>query len=78
MIQLNIHMTEQFSQTLKTFMRLRKIRSKSEAVRVAVFEGLERLINEPKVTDFKEWIGAALKKPQNPNPRFKSHADLWE
>lgn len=33
---------------------------------------------EKKRTDFSSLLGAALKAPLNPNPRFKTEDDLWE
>lgn len=75
---MNINMTSALSQTLERFMRLRGIRTKSEAVRIALQEGLERsLATASKTTDFSLWIGAAKKADENPQPRFKSHSDLW-
>ena len=77
MAQLNIHMTEQFAAALRRFMRLRGIRNKSEAVRVAVNEGLDRAFREVRPCDFTRWIGAGLKAGRNSRPKFKSHDDLW-
>ncbi len=77
MAQLNINMTPQFEKALGRFMRIRRIKSKSEAVRVAVSEGLQRGIEENGVCDFADWLGLGLKAPQNPEPRFRSHDDLW-
>lgn len=57
MSQLNIHLTPAFEEKLRRFMRARGIKSKSEAVRIAVEEGLEREI--PQRVDFREWVGMA-------------------
>jgi Arc/MetJ-type ribon-helix-helix transcriptional regulator len=78
MAQLNVHVTPEFEEALARLVRLRKLRSKSEAVRVAVHETLERETRRVDAPDFRSWIGAALKAPLNPNPRFQSDDDLWE
>lgn len=76
--QLNIHLNPAFEKALREFMRARKIQTKSEAVRVAVQEGLERATRGAEGTDFKAWLGLGLKGgPVNPNPRFRSDDDLW-
>ncbi len=50
----------------------------SEAVRVAVREGLERLTRKRRShPDFQQWKGRALRAVVNPRPRFQSDEDLW-
>jgi len=75
--QINIHLTPEFEFSLGEFMRLRAISTKSEAVRVAVSESLDRVRARPRSTDFAEWVGAGLEAPENPSPRFRSDDDLW-
>ncbi len=78
MSQLNLHLKPDFERNLQSFMRMREIKTKSEAIRVAVREGLERAIEERGGgTDFHRWIGAALGEGENPEPRFQSDDDLW-
>lgn len=78
MAQLNVHVTPEFEEALMRLVRLRKLGSKSEAVRVAVRETLERETQRAGTPDFRSWIGAALRAPLNPKPRFRSDDDLWE
>jgi Arc/MetJ-type ribon-helix-helix transcriptional regulator len=76
--QLNMHMTPEFEENLRRFMRLRGFTNKSEAIRVAVKEGLETARKDEKEPfDFKRWRGAALEGPTNPNPRFPDDDSIW-
>ncbi len=78
MSQLNIHLTQEFEHRLSRLMRVRQIKTKSEAVRIAVEETLERSLESgTPATDFHSWIGLACKAPLNPQPRFRSDDDLW-
>ncbi len=77
MSQLNINLSPEFEDSLIRYMRIRGIRSKSEAIRVAVKEGLERsLAGRPQV-DFSSWLGLARGDGENPAPQFSSDDDLW-
>lgn len=76
--QLNIQMTPAFEKALARWMRLKGARTKSEAVRLAVEEGLERSLRSRRTADFHAWIGIGLGKLPNPTPRFASDDDLWE
>ena len=78
MRQLNIHMNAAFAQDLKRFMKARHIKTKAEAVRMAIKEGLEHSVNLIKPTDFNAWLGLGLQVPVNKNPKFKSDNDLWK
>lgn len=77
MPQLNIHLTPEFQLNLSEYMRLRHLKTKSEAVRQAVIEALERERSQRQPADFSTWLGMALDAPLNPKPRFASDADLW-
>ena len=77
MSQLNIHLTPQFENMIALFMRKRGIATKSEAIRVALREALERS-KRPKTVDFLTWLGAAKKAPLASRPRFRSDADIWK
>ena len=79
MAQLNINMTPEFAEDLQRLMRLRRIRTKSEALRTAVREAVDaaELDNNGPV-DFQEWIGLGNTAKRNPNPRFTSTDELWE
>ncbi len=76
--QLNIHMTPAFEQALARFMRLRGFRTKSEAVRAAVQEGLQHVLSGQRTCDYVEWLGTGRAAPLNPEPRFRSEDELWE
>lgn len=78
MSQLNIHLTPDFEQALSEYMKLKRVKTKSDAVRLAVQEAVQRERGLPVVPDFSRWIGLALQVPGNPNPRFRSDDDLWK
>lgn len=78
MAQLNLHVKPDFERDLARFMRLRGLKTKSEAIRLAVREGLERARGSGSPTSFRGWIGAGLAVEPNPNPRFRSDDDLWQ
>jgi hypothetical protein len=77
MAQMNLHMAPALENALSKFMRLRGIRTKSEAVRIALQEGLERALMECPSADFRTWIGLAKQAPLNDAPRFHDHDELW-
>ena len=77
MSQNNLHVTAEFERDLAGFMRLRELRTKSEAIRLAVREGLERARATPPRKSFTRWAGAGLGATLNPEPRFPSDDDLW-
>jgi hypothetical protein len=74
---MNIHLTPEFQQSLLEYMRLRHLKTKSEAVRTAVREALERELSRRRTADFTSWLGLGNRAPQNPRPRFRSDDDLW-
>ena len=76
MKQLNVNIDEEFERDLRRVMRTAGFKTKSEAVRYAVRAAAEHS-SPVKRTDFRSWIGLALKGKPNPNPRFKSEDDLW-
>jgi len=76
MPQLNIHLTPEFEEALSEYMRLKRVKTKSDAVRLAVQEAVEREKRLRIVPDFSQWIGLALQAPLNPHPRFRSDDDL--
>ena len=78
MSQLNIHMTPAFERVLKRFMEIREIRTKSEAIRLAVEESLDRELRNASSTDFTSWLGLGKAAAENLAPRFPSHDALWE
>jgi Arc/MetJ-type ribon-helix-helix transcriptional regulator len=76
MKQININVTPEFERDLRRLMRFRKYKTQSEAIRTAVREA-----SQPRATaqyaPLRDLLGAALKAPLNPKPRFKSEDDLW-
>ena len=78
MAQLNMHVSPAFERALSRYMRARGIRTKSEAIRRAVEDGLDRIRRSARSADFAEWIGLGSRAPQNPAPRFPSDDALWE
>lgn len=77
MSQLNIHLTPEFEQTLSDYMHLRGIKTKSEAVRQAIQEAVDRERRLRRVPDFTRWVGLGNRGIENPTPRFRSDDDLW-
>jgi hypothetical protein len=77
MAQLNINLTPAFERALTRLMRIRRIKTKSEAVRVAVEEALAASSRRSAAADFAAWIGLGTTAAQNPAPRFPDHASLW-
>ncbi len=77
MSQLNIHLTPEFEKTLSDYMNLRGIKTKSDAVRQALQEAVEREKRLRRVPDFTRWVGMGKLGPENPTPKFRSDDDLW-
>lgn len=75
--QLNMHLTPEFASALAELMRRRRIGSKAEAIRTAVFEAVRQLRGGQEAVDFRTWIGIGLAAPLNPDPQFKSEDELW-
>lgn len=78
MSQLNIHVTTRFENDLKKFMKLRHINTKSEAIRVAIQEGIQNALIHTKSANFEEWLGLANQAPINKKFKFFSDDDLWK
>ena len=74
MSQLNIQMTPDFEAKLRKFMALRGLRTKSEAVRLAIDEGLTRT-PLPRETNWTSLRGAGLGSGK---PRFENNDELWD
>jgi Arc/MetJ family transcription regulator len=77
MKQMNLNLTAAFERDLARYMRRRGLKQKSEAVRVAVREALERLEAEGQATDFRVWLGFGLRAEERAPRRFASEDDLW-
>lgn len=76
MRQLNLNVTPEFDRDLRRLMKRQGIVSKSDAIRLAVHEAASRSA-AGALTDFRSWLGLALRGPLNPKPRFRSEDDLW-
>ena len=76
MRQLNLNVTPEFERDLRQFMRLKKIDSKSEAIREAVREAVARVGNGSEY-DFRTWLGMGLRAPLRRRLRFRSEDELW-
>jgi hypothetical protein len=59
-------------------MKIRHIKTKSEAIRLAVKEGLEHNTPNKSPTDFTSWLGLAIQLPVNKKNKFQSDDDLWK
>lgn len=78
MTQLNVHMTPELEKNLLKYMRVRHLKSKAEAIRTAIKEGLEHAVYQSKSTDFSSWLGLGNKIPVNKKNKFRSDDDLWK
>lgn len=76
MRQINLNVTPEFERDLQRLMKLRRIRTKSDAIRVAVHELATRRA-DPDDSLFGELLGAGLRAPLAPKPRFASEDELW-
>src|SRR4026209_1771397 len=76
MRQLNLNVTPEFERDLRQYMKKRGIERKSDAIRQAVREALQRPAGSQDY-DFRSWLGLGLKAPLRRKPRFKSEDDLW-
>lgn len=77
MSQLNIHVTVSFEKDLNKFMKLRHINTKSEAIRLAIKEGIQRAAAHVACANFTDWLGLATQVPTNKKAKFSSDDDLW-
>ncbi len=78
MAQLNIHLTPNFERDLSRLMKVRRIKTKTEAIRVAVHESLEKALFIPSTVDFSNWLGLGIHASINKHPRFPRDDDLWK
>ncbi|MDX2178015.1 MAG: hypothetical protein SFV18_00390 [Bryobacteraceae bacterium] len=82
MKQFNMNVDREFERDLKRVMKLRGIKRKADTVRTLVKEAAasEGPPNGDKPWQKYDWdklLGAALRYPENPNPRFLNEDDLW-
>lgn len=79
MSQLNIRTDKALERKLSRLMKVRRIATKSEAIRFAIHDCLERALEQSEIsTDFNSWIGWAKRAPLNSNPKFQSDDELWD
>jgi hypothetical protein len=74
--QINIILTPQFERDLQTLMNVRGIRTKSDAIRIAVQEIAKRG-SVADTAQFGELPGAGLRAPMNAKQKFRSEDELW-
>jgi len=77
MAQLNVNLDPATENNLGRLMRLRAIRTKSEAVRVALAEAVERATRSGAAAKYSEWLWIGNRVPVNSRVRFTSEDDLW-
>jgi hypothetical protein len=78
MSQLNIHVTTSFEKDLNKYMKLKHIETKSEAIRIAIKEGILHAAARIKPIDFSGWLGLGLQVPVNKKTKFSSDDDIWK
>lgn len=71
-----MNVTAEFERDLRRFMKQRSIARKSDAIRQALHEAVER-VGSGGDYDFRSWLGLGLKAPLRRKPRFQSEDDLW-
>ena len=76
MRQLNLNVTPEFERDLRRFMREKGIAKKSDAIRLALHDAVEKAGSASR-SDFRSWLGLGLKAPLNPKPRFRGEDELW-
>jgi len=75
--QFNLQLSPDFERTLARLVAARRFRSKSEAVRVAVRETLDRALGSRDRADFGQLRGLAAGGRPAASRRFRSDDDLW-
>ncbi|HEV7734643.1 MAG TPA: hypothetical protein VGR62_20895 [Candidatus Binatia bacterium] len=63
MPQLNMQLTPDFERKLARLMRVRGIKTKSDAIRLAVEEALSTSLRKGTTTDFTAWRGLDVDPP---------------
>jgi hypothetical protein len=76
MAQLNLNLTPEFKKDLEKYMKHKSLRTKSDAIRMALRE-VVALLTSTKKTDYSAWLGAGLKAQTRNELQFKSEDDLW-
>jgi metal-responsive CopG/Arc/MetJ family transcriptional regulator len=77
MRQMNLQITPAFDEELTRYMRLRKLPSRSEAVRTAVHEALQASLGSTPTGAFAGLVGFAATGKEHPARRFRDDDDLW-
>jgi hypothetical protein len=82
MKQFNMNVDRDFERDLKRVMKKRGLKHKAAAVRVIVKEAAGHAAPNPtdkpwQRYDWDRLVGAALRYPENPNPRILTEDDLW-
>jgi len=75
--QLNINISDDFQKDLEAFMQARGIKTKSEAIKLAIKEAAN-LARRQQTTDYQSWLGSGLKADLNETRRFNTEDDLWK
>ncbi len=76
MKQLSLSVTPEFEAGLGRYMEQKNIRTKSDAIRLALREAVGRRSRETSY-DSRSWLGLALKAPLSRKPGFRSEDELW-
>jgi hypothetical protein len=76
MKQLNLNVTPEFERDLQIYMKRRRIKLKSDAIRQALHEAAARRPADEGY-DFRSWLGLGLQAPLRRKRGFRSEADLW-
>lgn len=77
MAQLKIHLTPEFEEALAEYMRFRGLKTKSDAIRLAIQDAVAIERRRRSAPDFSKWLGLGCQGAENPTRRFYSDDDLW-
>ena len=78
MKHLNLHLASDFVLDLRTFMRVRKIANKSDAVRSALREVVSTIEKGEVAENLSKLLGVGASEVKERKPRFASDDALWE
>lgn len=77
MSQININITREFAKDLEELMKFAGIKSKSDAIRLAVHDMLNKVKSKRKSKNFRSLLGMGLKAPVRTKGLLDEDS-LWE
>jgi metal-responsive CopG/Arc/MetJ family transcriptional regulator len=80
MSQINLQVTNDFIKSLKFYMRKRGIKTKSQAIRQAIQDAVERISKAEEddgTVGLEDLLGIGVGNNLNHSPHFKNDSELW-